>query len=44
MLAPIFEGRDQLEGKVTKNKYHIKFPFDCNNCCVVAYLLPYLLI
>ena len=43
MLAPICEGGDQFESQVTKKKYLINFPFDCNSCCVV-YLLPYLLI
>ena len=43
MLVPIFEGGDWFKYKVTKKKYRINFPFDCNRCCVV-YLLPYLLI
>ena len=35
----IFESGDQFESKVTKKKYCINFPFDCNTCWVVHLLI-----
>ena len=37
-ICKILESEDQFETTVTKKKYRIDFPFDCNSSCVV-YLL-----
>ena len=36
--SKILKSGDQFESTITKKKYHINFPFDCNSCYVV-YLL-----
>ena len=37
-ICKILESGDQFESAVTKKKYRINFPFNCNSCCIV-YLL-----
>ena len=31
-ICKIFESGDQFESTVTKKKYRINFPFECNSC------------
>ena len=38
-ICKIFESGDQFESNVTKKKYRINFPFDCNGWCVVYLLI-----